>query len=149
MQRRAVRAGLAIAALLLTSACASAPSEPLPPSLDISASAHPYFETVRRQIRQHWTYPCMKNAATGRCEYKNASVRVQLAIRPGGTLAYVDVTTSSGLPIYDEAALTAVRRAAPFPPVPDDVMAQWRKKDGNLPLNMNFNYVVEASTPVR
>jgi TonB family protein len=141
--RRACRAPLPIVALLVLSACASAPPEPLPPSLDISASAHPYFETIRRQIRQHWTYPCVNSAATGACEYKDASVRLQLAIRPDGTLAYVDVTNPSGLPAYDEAAVTAVRRAAPFPPVPPEVMAQWRKRDGDLPLNMNFNYVVE------
>jgi protein TonB len=137
------RAARLIAVLLVAGGCASATSEPLPPSLDISASAHPYFETVRRQIRQHWTFPCVKRAATGACEYHSASVRVQLALRPDGTLAYVDVVTSSGLLIYDESALAAVRRAAPFPPVPEEVMAQWRKKDGNLPLNMNFNYVVE------
>ena len=137
------RAGVVIALTLLAAGCASAPTEPLPPSLDISASAHPYFETIRRQIRQHWEFPCVKNAATGACEYRDASVRVQLAIRPDGTLAYVDVTSTSGVPVYDESAVKAVRRAAPFPPVPADVMAQWRKRDGDLPLNMNFNYVVE------
>src|SRR5262249_6220547 len=121
----------------------------LPPSLDISASAHPYFETIRRQIRQQWEFPCVKNAATASCEYRDASVRLQLAIRPDGTLAYVDVTNPPGHPVYDEAALRAVRRAAPFPPVPADVIAQWRKKDGDLTLNMNFKYVVEQPAPVR
>jgi len=143
MRRGAFRAWLLIVTLLAAAACASAPSEPLPPSLDISASAHPYFETVRRQIRQHWAYPCGRNAATGACDYLSATVRVQLALRPDGALAHVDVTSSSGSAIYDESALTAIRRAAPFPPVPPDVMAQWRKRDGNLPLNMNFTYVVE------
>ena len=143
MRRGGLGAGLLIAVLLAASACASAPSEPLPPSLDISASAHPYFETVRRQIRQHWAYPCVKSGATGACEYLSATVRVQLALRPDGALAYVDVTDSSGSAVYDESALTAIRRAAPFPPVPPDVLGQWRKRDGNLPLNMNFNYVVQ------
>ena len=143
MLRRAGRAGVVIALMSLAAACASAPSEPLPPSLDISASAHPYFETVRRQIRQHWAYPCVRNAASGACDYLSATVRVQLALRPDGALAHVDVTSSSGSAIYDESAVTAIRRAAPFPPVPPDVMAHWRKRDGNLPLNMNFNYVVE------
>lgn len=129
--------------MLLAAACASAPAEPRPPALDISASAHPYFESVRRQIRRHWGYPCAKNAATGACEYQDATVGLEIAIRADGALVYVDVTSSSGFPIYDEYALTAVRRASPFPPVPDDVMAQWQKRNGNLRITMTLRYVRE------
>jgi periplasmic protein TonB len=130
-----------VATTLMASACASTP---VPQgTLDISASGHPYLETVRKQIRQRWDYPCMRNASTGVCEYKTATVRIEFGIRRNGALQFADVTDSSGLAIYDARALEAVRRAAPFPPVPDDLMARTPAGSTCIPINIHFKYVVE------
>ena len=44
---------------------------------------------------------------------------------------------SSGVPVFDEAALTAVQIALPFPPVPDEVARQ------SVAINANFRYRIE------
>lgn len=49
--------------------------------------------------------------------------RVGFSVARSGGLGGVRLTASSGSPALDAAALAAVRRAAPFPPVPDDIDA--------------------------
>ena len=132
---------LLVATTLLASACASTP---VPQgTVGIGAAGHPYFDTVRKQIRERLSYPCVKDASTGACEYKNATVRVLLGIRRDGTLAFVDLTGSSGLPTYDAHTLEAVRRAAPFPPVPDDLMATRPAGSTDIPVSAQFNFAVQ------
>ncbi|MBP0651965.1 energy transducer TonB, partial [Mycobacterium tuberculosis] len=49
--------------------------------------------------------------------------RVAFSVSRGGELAGVRLAMSSGATALDAAALAAVRRAAPFPPVPDGLPA--------------------------
>lgn len=49
--------------------------------------------------------------------------RVGFSVARSGGLGGLRLTVSSGAPALDAAALAAVRRAAPFPPVPDDIDA--------------------------
>ena len=123
-------------------ACATA--RPAPgPTLDISASANPYFETVRKHIRARWSYPCLTNRTTGACEYMNAQVAIEFGILKDGSLGFVEVTRSSGYAVYDKQAVDAVRRAAPFPPVPSDLTLTRPARDRGLPVRAQFNYVAE------
>ena len=132
---------LLVVTMLAASACASTP---VPQgTVDIGAAGHPYFDTVRKQIRERLEYPCVKNTSTGACEPRNATVRVQFGIRRDGTLTFADVTGPSGLPIYDAYTLQAVRRAAPFPPVPDDLMATRPAGSTGIPVNAEFKFAVE------
>jgi len=143
VERRPARVvPLVVAAALLAGACAAVPPAP-EPTLDISAASHPYFELVRRQIRPHWAFPCVTNTATGVCQYKEAHVGLEFGILPDGSLRYVDVTQSSGYALYDDRAVDAVRRAAPFPPVPDDVMARQPTRSAAVAVHAQFNYVVK------
>lgn len=138
---RAATLGLIVTLSLLASACASAP---VPQgTVSVGAAGHEYFDTVRRQIQGHLQYPCVTDAATGACEPKNASVGVQFGIRRDGALLFADITRSSGLAIYDARVLQAVRRAAPFPPVPDDLMATRPAGSTGVSVNAEFRYVVE------
>jgi TonB family protein len=82
------------------------------------------------------------NTATGVCQYKEAHVGLEFGILPDGSLRYVDVTQSSGYALYDERAVAAVRQAAPFPPVPDDVMARQPIRSAAVAVRAQFNYVV-------
>lgn len=77
-----------------------------------------YPDTVKMQIVSKWGYPCIVNSASGACEYKNAR-RPQFGIHNDGQLGYVKLVKPSGYPTYDEHAITTVKSAAPFPPIPD------------------------------
>ena len=53
-----------------------------------------------------------------------------------GRLAFIELRHSSGTAILDDAALTAVKLAQPFPPVPDDIAKQ------TLAINGQFRYQI-------
>lgn len=128
---------------VLAAACASAPPVPQG-TVSVGAAGHEYFDRVRKQIQGRLQYPCIKNVTTGACEPRNASVGVQFGIRRDGALLFADVTQPSGVAIYDAHVLDAVRRAAPFPPVPEDLMATRPAGSTGLSVNAQFRYVVET-----
>ncbi len=72
---------------------------------------------IQKRIGRHQAYP-RGTRAEGR-------VRVAMVILPDGRLDRVAVATSSGTEALDAAALSAVRRAAPFPPAPEVLTDRW------------------------
>jgi len=46
-------------------------------------------------------------------------VQVRFVVGSSGDVGSVGLAASSGSPILDKAALAAVQRAAPFPPIPE------------------------------
>jgi periplasmic protein TonB len=72
---------------------------------------------IQSRIARHQRYPS-GNHGDGR-------VKVELVILRSGKLGQVTLAASSGRPALDDAALTAVRRAAPFPPAPDGLEDDW------------------------
>ena len=72
---------------------------------------------IQSRIARHQRYPA-GNHGEGR-------VKVELVILRSGQLGQVTLAASSGRPALDDAALTAVRRAAPFPPAPDGLDDDW------------------------
>ena len=77
---------------------------------------HGYFSQVRERIRSKWVYP--REAAEGGVE---GHVRIEFQITKDGRLSYIQLRESSGTRILDDAAMTAVKLAQPFPPVPDTI----------------------------
>ena len=69
----------------------------------------PYLAQVQQKIRDHWQPPKLDQS-------KHVVVLYRIACN--GQLLQAKVQTSSGLPIADQAALSAVRQAAPFPALP-------------------------------
>src|SRR5207249_1320224 len=59
-----------------------------------------------------------------RCEYKTANVEVDIGLFTDGRLAHVTVRESSGIAVYDDGAVKAIKAASPFPPVPPALMAK-------------------------
>ena len=53
----------------------------------------------------------------------SGSAKVTFVIMPSGAAQNIVVASSAGNPMLDEAAISAVRRASPFPRMPDG-MAQ-------------------------
>lgn len=136
---------LALIVLTATSlaACARAPESfrsPIPrPDVGMMVlPAHPYLTAVAARIQQYWAYPCTPDNSTGGCDYLQADLIVEVAINPDGRLATVRVARSSGIPLYDDTAVNAVKRAAPFGPVPAELR---RGPSAMAAIQMRFNYL--------
>jgi protein TonB len=72
-----------------------------------------YYDLVRQRIDRHKRYP-----AQARKRQIQGKVVLQFTLSPQGDLRAVRVVTSSRNPELDQAALDAVKRAAPYPPPP-------------------------------
>lgn len=72
-----------------------------------------YLMDMKRKIEFHWEYPALaaRNAWQG-------SLKVNFKINRDGTVSDIALERSSGYPMLDDAAITAVRLSAPFPPFP-------------------------------
>ena len=103
-----------------------------------------YLSWVRDMIKAKWGYPCVQDGATGKCEYKSAHLVVEFGIFTDGRLAHVVVKESSGMTIYDESAVGAIKAASPFPPVPPALMATARPGSAGVRIVAKFNYLVET-----
>jgi protein TonB len=98
-----------------------------------------YLDRIRRMIKDKWGYPCVQNTGTRQCEYKTAQLVIEFGIAKDGKVPFVNVRRTSGYPIYDDYAVTAIQLASPFPPVPDEL-----SKKG-IPIMATFNYIVDTS----
>jgi TonB family protein len=110
---------------------------------------HEFLDQVRRQIQDKLNYPCVKDRDTFGCEPKNTRVVIHFGILKTGRIQYVEVAWSSPWSIYDTAAMTAIRLAQPFPPVPPAIMATLPVGSTGIPIAGNFHFTVHTSTIVR
>lgn len=135
------RNGVVVAACLLAG-CAAHESPALPTSQDhadraeapvLSASnldpaSRDYLAGVRQVIAVKLFHPgCVGGwwrSWLWHCEYKTTRVLVQLTILRDGQLRSVTVREPSEYAAYNDAAVSAVRAAAPFPPIPDTVFPE-------------------------
>jgi TonB family protein len=73
-----------------------------------------YYGLLRDKVQENWIYPQGLKDAT-------VSVIVSIKIARSGKLLDVAVEKSSGDKAFDESLLKAVKKAAPFPPLPVDM----------------------------
>jgi protein TonB len=90
-----------------------------------------YFNKVRERIKANWVYP--RQAGERNIE---GELVIEFHIAKDGRLEFIELRDSSGTRILDEAALTAVKLAQPFPPVPDDIAKR------TLAINGQFRYQI-------
>jgi len=90
-----------------------------------------YFNQVRDRIKANWVYP--RPAGERGIE---GELLIEFHIAKDGRLAYIELRHSSGTRILDDAALTAVKLAQPFPPVPDAIAKR------TLAINGQFKYQI-------
>jgi periplasmic protein TonB len=90
-----------------------------------------YFNKVRERIKANWIYP--RQAGDRGIE---GELLIEFHIGKDGRLSYIELRHSSGTTILDDAALTAVKLAQPFPPVPDEIAKQ------TLAINGQFKYQI-------
>lgn len=81
---------------------------------DTKQSFNEFLRAVRDRIKQVQRFPPrVRNFEDG------STATVRFTIFKDGTVRNPEVTTSSGSHVLDNAALTAVRNAVPYPPFPD------------------------------
>ncbi|MFQ5657629.1 MAG: TonB family protein [Candidatus Methylomirabilales bacterium] len=106
-------------------------------SLETQSSEYaPYLAGVKRRIQRHWyIHPYVKQVGlTGK-------LVLFFSIDRDGELARLEISQSSGVSILDEAAVEAVKAAAPYSPFPP--MFNFRR----LNIIANFQYVARAPRP--
>src|SRR5437899_8398075 len=138
-------------ACVLIAGCASAPPGNLAPDrvegesipLDSTNPKYKdYLALVREKIKSNWGYPCVKSPQTTECEYKTTHLDVKFGILKDGQVQFVDVQQSSGLPIYDDYALNAIKRSSPFPEVPFSIISSMKQTSNSIVIVARFNYVL-------
>lgn len=72
----------------------------------------PYFNRLSEKVRSLWVY-------TG--DKKDIETIVSLKISQSGKLISLWIDESSGDGEYDESVLRAIKKAAPFPPLPEEI----------------------------
>jgi len=90
-----------------------------------------YFNKIRERIKANWIYP--RQAGDRGIE---GELLIEFHIAKDGRVSYIELRHSSGAAILDDAALTAVKLAQPFPPVPDEIAKQ------TLAINGQFKYQI-------
>lgn len=119
--------------------------EPIP--LDSSDPKYnDYLERVRRMIKEKWGYPCIKDIATGHCDYKSARLVIVFGILRDGRVPVLAVAQQSGYPIYDDYAANAIRLAQPFPPVPASLMQMANSGSQGVKIVAAFQYMLVESS---
>ena len=81
-----------------------------------SQARNAYLDQVARLTSKYRRYPRGVVDAN-----QQGRVVTRVTITRAGQLIDVSIETSSGWPAFDAAELEAIRRSAPFPPVPPDM----------------------------
>ncbi|MBI5327654.1 MAG: energy transducer TonB [Deltaproteobacteria bacterium] len=92
-----------------------------------------YLQGLKGKIYHKWEYPeaAARTGQTGR-------LWVRFIIKKDGELEEVIVIKSSGYPMLDDAALSAIRLAAPYYPFPNGFGSLER-----ITINASFEYMIE------
>lgn len=91
-----------------------------------------YLMDMKRKIEFYWDYP----ALAARNGWQGA-LWINFRINRDGTVSELRLEKSSGYPMLDDAAITAIRLAAPFPPFP----ANFTVEDISIKGQFQYNIV--------
>ena len=79
---------------------------------NMDAAMQGYYDLLGERIRDAWTAP-------GSGNFEGLVTIISITIAPSGQLINVETEEGSGNGFFDQSALRAVRKAAPFPPMPE------------------------------
>lgn len=74
-----------------------------------------YLITMRDRIQFFWEYPSVASRSGWQ-----GKLRIDFVINNDGTVSDIKVVKSSNYPVLDDAAVTALKLASPFPPFPEN-----------------------------
>lgn len=90
-----------------------------------------YFEMVRLRIESHKEYPEM-----ARMRYIEGRTTVAFLIMPDGAISELEIIKSSRKKALDQAAISAVRKASPFPRPPRKLF------NGSIPMELTIVFEI-------
>lgn len=94
-----------------------------------------FFNQMKKNIRFHWDdRGAIRAMGFDDQTLPRISVVVRMVLNRDGSLASAEVTQSSGYPIWDSAAVKAVRQAAPFYNLPPALL----DSEGNFAFSWRF-----------
>jgi len=97
----------------------------------LDARYQPYLSRVKRKIMQSWKYPEKSYERN-----EEGIAVIMMAIDANGSVAGTSLMTSSGFPLLDEGAVTAISKASPFEPLPENFNLS------RLNIKASFNYAI-------
>jgi TonB family protein len=101
----------------LLSSAGGSPYGSVSVSFDAQEFKYPYYsKLIREKICKEW------DRAGNRGKFSKIKALAYFVINKDGTIYDISIKDSSGNSEYDEGALDAIRRAAPFPEFPEDYM---------------------------
>lgn len=77
-----------------------------------------YYSIIHDRVQENWIYP-------EGFEYRNISVIVSIKIGRRGELLDISLEKSSGNARFDESLTNAVKKASPFPPLPEGLSGKF------------------------
>ncbi len=95
-----------------------------------------YLINMKNRIEFYWEYP----AVAARSGWQGA-LFISFTIKKDGTVTNIAVGKSSNYPVLDDAAITALRLAVPFPPFPDNFGIE------EININGQFEYKLYGGPP--
>jgi protein TonB len=135
-----MRSVLVLLLLLLGAGCATPPSNAdWTPEQQAEVSA--WRAAVAERLHDHGYYPRSRGNPLAPPEGR---VTVRFDVFPDGRVGTPQVVQSSGSPLLDGAALTAVLTGAPYPPPPSHALS-----DGAVSLTVPMAYRVQRPKMVR
>lgn len=109
-----------------------APSAPAAPGVDLGALRRGYQRAFSRAVRRHHKYPM--GARRARIE---GVVKLKITVNAQGQIVDVQVMTSSGHGMLDDAAVASVRSLRQMPPLPPEL--GWQSKSYVVPFRYRLN----------
>ena len=86
-----------------------------------------YLASITAHLKPYFVYP--PYAVVHRIQ---GAVYIHFILDKNGTVLFSEIAKGSGFSVLDDAALSLVRRAQPFPPIPDRIRTD--RIDGLLPI---------------
>ncbi len=92
-----------------------------------------YLMNMKTRIELYWEFPVLaiRNGWQG-------NLRINFTIKEDGTLGEIKTADSSGYPVLDDSARTALKLAAPFPPFPENFDIKQIKINAHFEYKINF-----------
>lgn len=95
-----------------------------------------YLINMKNRIEFYWEYP----AVAARSGWQGV-LNISFTIKKDGTVTNIAVGKSSNYPVLDDAAVTALRLAVPFPPFPENFGIE------EININGQFEYKLYGGPP--
>ena len=93
-----------------------------------------YLIGLKNRVELYWDYPALavRNGWEGK-------LNVEFTVKSDGSIGSLRLARSSSHPVLDDAAMTALKLAAPFPPFPED----FDIKEINIHGQFEYNIIFE------